>query len=101
MVANVFNASTLALGRLRQANLDEFEANLMFLAISRNEIMSLKKKKAWVLIPSQTCFVNFPTFRGLSFYCLDRVLLCIGVFGVFFFLMKFIIFIFSLYFLWL
>lgn len=44
MVANVFNASTLALGRLRQANLDEFEANLMFLASSRNEIMSQKKK---------------------------------------------------------
>lgn len=68
MVANVFNASTLALGRLRQANLDEFEANLMFLASSRNEIMS-QKKKDWVLVSSQTCFVNFPTFCGLSFYC--------------------------------
>lgn len=44
MVANVFNASTLALGRLRQANLDEFEANLMFLASSHNEIVSPKNK---------------------------------------------------------
>lgn len=52
MVANVFNASTLALGRLRQANLDEFEANLMFLASSRNEIMSQKKKRTgyWSLL---------------------------------------------------
>lgn len=51
MVANVFNASTLALGRLRQANLDEFEANLMFLASSRNEIMSQKKRTGyWSLL---------------------------------------------------